>query len=561
MESSTPAKQSYDRSLQSFVLSTTTVAQVILIIFFALVTLMSWQVDGRTWLTYFLVPLGLLGLIYNFFIWQRLEAKYPFESTYIALGFVGVEIILAVGFSGGLNSPLFPAIPLLVLLSCILGIKAFYYSTIATIISYLVLFGLSILTERTVRSFYPHPAELLLTLLSISFGWLIARSIDHYVQTAHMASAITNQLDSTQLSEKLMLAAIADPVVGVNKKMEIILFNSAAEDLSSWDSTSANGVELQTVFQLKDTNENAMNKANNPFLKVFLQKEQITTDEFYLQSKDNSKRAFSISVAPTFDMDNNINGAIAVFHDISDQKGLQRERNEFVSTASHEMRTPVAAIEGYLSMAINPNLATVDDRAKNFLEKAHQSAIHLGKLFQDLLSVTKIEDQRLKDQRQVFNMTDLVTQVATEMDVVAKKKGLNFFSHIGSERAGTELVVAPLFEVNADPERVREVITNLIDNAIKYTPKGNIDLTLTGDRNDVKVSVRDTGMGIPLEEQKHMFEKFYRVNNSMTREIGGTGLGLYIARSLIELYGGRIWVESVPGEGSTFNFSLPLVKS
>nr|MBA3679142.1 PAS domain-containing protein [Candidatus Saccharibacteria bacterium] len=404
-------------------------------------------------------------------------------------------------------------------------------------------------------------AELLLTLLSISFGWLIARSIDHYVQTAHMASAITNQLDSTQLSEKLMLSAIADPVVGINKKMEIILFNSAAEELSSWDSTAASGVELQTVFQLKDNNENAMNKANNPFLKVFSQKDQITTDEFHLQSKDNTKRAFSISVAPTFDMDNNINGAIAVFHDISDQKGLQRERNEFVSTASHEMRTPVAAIEGYLSMAINPNLATVDDRAKNFLEKAHQSAIHLGKLFQDLLSVTKIEDQRLKDQRQVFNMTDLVTQVATEMDVVAKKKGLTFFSHIGSEKSGAELVVAPLYQVNADPERVREVVTNLIDNAIKYTPKGNIDLTLTGDRNNVKVSVRDTGMGIPLEEQKHMFEKFYRVNNSMTREIGGTGLGLYIARSLIELYGGRIWVESVSGEGSTFNFSLPLVKS
>lgn len=558
MESSTPAKQSYDRSLQSFVLSATTIAEILLIIFFALVTLMSWNISGRMWMTYLLVPLGLLGLIYNFFIWQKLEAKYPFESTYIALGFVGIEIILGTALSGGLNSPLFPAIPFVILLSCILGIRAFYISAGAGLIAYGALWVMSIIQTRTFAIF---PAELLYTLLAIAFGWLIAKSIDHYVQTAHMASTITNQLDSTQLSEKLMLAAIADPVIGVNKKMEIVLFNSAAEDITGWDSASASGVELQNVIKLKDANENDMNKASNPFLKVFSESDQITTDSFHIQTKENTRQSFSIAVAPTFDVDNKINGAIAVFHDISEQKGLQRERNEFVSTASHEMRTPVAAIEGYLSMAINPNLATVDDRAKNFLDKAHQSAIHLGKLFQDLLSVTKIEDQRLKDQRQVFNMTDLVTQVGTEMDVVAKKKGLSFFTHIGGERSGTELVVAPLYEVNADPERIREVLTNLIDNAVKYTPKGNVDVTVTSDKNNVKVAIRDTGLGIPLEEQKHMFEKFYRVNNSKTREIGGTGLGLYIARSLIELYGGRIGVESTPGQGSTFYFTLPLVKS
>ena len=160
-------------------------------------------------------------------------------------------------------------------------------------------------------------------------------------------------------------------------------------------------------------------------------------------------------------------------------------------------------------------------------------------------------------------MTDLVSQVASEMEIAAKKKGLSFYSHIGSEGAGsgTELVVAPQFKVNADPDRVREIITNLVSNSIKYTQNGSVDLTLTGDRNNVKVSVRDTGIGIPAEEQKHMFEKFYRVNNSMTREVGGTGLGLYIARTLVELYGGRIWVDSAPGKGSTFTFTLPLVKS
>jgi signal transduction histidine kinase len=267
-----------------------------------------------------------------------------------------------------------------------------------------------------------------------------------------------------------------------------------------------------------------------------------------------------MSIAPTVDVNNEISGAIAVLHDISEQKAVQRERNEFVSTASHEMRTPVAAIEGYISMANNANLATIDERARNYLGKAHQSALHLGKLFQDLLSVTKIEDQRLNDTRQVFNLSDLVTQVANEMEMVARKKNLQLFTHIGGSSNRNETVVAPVYNVRADAERIREVLTNLVDNAIKYTQTGSVDIDVGGNRNEVTVKVRDTGMGINPEDQKHMFEKFYRVNNSMTREIGGTGLGLYIARSLIELYGGQIKVESKPGAGSTFMFTLPLVK-
>jgi signal transduction histidine kinase len=252
-----------------------------------------------------------------------------------------------------------------------------------------------------------------------------------------------------------------------------------------------------------------------------------------------------------------VSGAIAIFHDISEQKALQRERNEFVSTASHEMRTPVAAIEGYLAMATNPNLATVDERAKGFLTKAHDSALHLGKLFQDLLSVTKIEDKRLQEKRSVFNLSDLVLQISSEMEMVAKKKGLKLFTHIGGAGMNNQMVVAPTYPVKADSERLREVITNLIDNAIKYTNQGSIDVSLDGNKSQVTVKVHDTGMGIPAEEQKHLFEKFYRVNNSATREQGGTGLGLYIARSLIEMYGGKIWVESEVGKGSTFAFTIP----
>jgi two-component system sensor histidine kinase VicK len=122
-------------------------------------------------------------------------------------------------------------------------------------------------------------------------------------------------------------------------------------------------------------------------------------------------------------------------------------------------------------------------------------------------------------------------------------------------------VIKPLYYVYADTHRIQEVLTNLINNAIKYTPEGGVTVTLTGDANVVQVQVADTGPGIPSEDLPHLFQKFYRVDNSMTRTIGGTGLGLFICRKIIELYNGRIWIESQLGKGSIFFINLPRLSS
>jgi signal transduction histidine kinase len=146
------------------------------------------------------------------------------------------------------------------------------------------------------------------------------------------------------------------------------------------------------------------------------------------------------------------------------------------------------------------------------------------------------------------------------MEPIASKKNLSLKTHIGGAGIKNELVVAPTFMVSADPLRLNEIVTNLVDNAIKYTQAGGVDINITGDKSSVSVEITDTGMGITPQEQKHLFEKFYRVDNTMTREQSGTGLGLYIARNLVELYGGKIWVSSKLGKGSTFGFRLPIVR-
>ena len=155
---------------------------------------------------------------------------------------------------------------------------------------------------------------------------------------------------------------------------------------------------------------------------------------------------------------------------------------------------------------------------------------------------------------------DRVLKVAAEMKVLAQQKRIQVFTHISGADIKSEKVIAPTYLVNADESRIAEVLTNLIDNAIKYTDEGNVDVEIEADQNFVTIKVHDTGIGISEQDQKHLFEKFYRVDSELTREKGGTGLGLYIARNLVEMYGGSIWVESSPQKGSTFAFKLPLAK-
>jgi signal transduction histidine kinase len=284
-----------------------------------------------------------------------------------------------------------------------------------------------------------------------------------------------------------------------------------------------------------------------------------------ISSKSNMTIATSFSVSPIL-ANASVTGLVAVFRDVSEERQEESQRAEFISTASHEMRTPVAAIEGYLSLSLNDKVATIDSRAKDYLEKAHASTKHLGELFQDLLTSAKAEDGRLTNHPEVVEMGSFMEQLTSDLHFSAQKKGLAIDFMIGNNSVidasspvhlGGDRVVRPLYYTQVDPDRVREVITNLFDNACKYTDAGKISLGLTGNDSVVQLYVRDTGHGIPPEDISHLFQKFYRVDNSATRTIGGTGLGLFICRKIIELYHGRIWVESTLGQGSTFYINLP----
>lgn len=272
-------------------------------------------------------------------------------------------------------------------------------------------------------------------------------------------------------------------------------------------------------------------------------------------------------MSPVIDNLNKVSAAVIGFRNISVERAEEQQRADFISTASHEMRTPVAAIEGYLSLALNAKVATIDSRASSYLQKAYTSTQHLGKLFQDLLTSAKAEDGRLSSHPIVVEMGSFLEQLAGDLKFSAEKKNLFSEFVIGSSKnidaslnnLSEEHKVKPLYYVLVDPDRMTEVITNLFDNAVKYTDEGKISIGLTGDNDIVQCYVRDTGTGIPKEDIPHLFQKFYRVDNSSTRTIGGTGLGLFISKKIVELYQGRIWVESELGKGTTFLINLPRI--
>ena len=246
------------------------------------------------------------------------------------------------------------------------------------------------------------------------------------------------------------------------------------------------------------------------------------------------------------------------------EKAEERQKAEFISTASHEMRTPVASIEGYLGLTLNPATATIDQRARDFITKAHRSAEHLGRLFQDLLDVSKADDGRLQSNPEAIDLIPFVSDIVEGLRHKAEDKKLQLIfkprpGTPGGEHSATftSRTLSPAFYIYVDPDQLREVLDNLVENAIKYTPSGRVTVDVTGGSGRVTIAIADTGIGIPVEDQSHLFQKFYRVDNSDTREIGGTGLGLYLSRRLTEVMGGRLWVESAYRQGSTFFLELP----
>ena len=363
--------------------------------------------------------------------------------------------------------------------------------------------------------------------------------------------------ESAEILANLVLNTIDSGVIIVLPTGVIEYINPAAVSLLGGQmAQNFLGAKLEDILKLENGQGVAIPAQNNLVFYAVNNGQNYTTREYFLVNLQGQKKPVAFKVITAHSPKNE---RIVTFYDITSELEAESEQAEFISTASHEMRTPVASIEGYLGLALNPKTATIDERAKKYLEEAKKSSQHLGKLFRDLLDVTKLDDKRIKAHLTPIEVTSTVRSIAEGQIPKMSEKDIHFtFGSSSSANMNGGRVINQEVFAAVDVDFLREIINNLIENAIKYTNNGGgIWVNVRGDGDRVLINVTDTGIGISPEDSKHVFQKFYRADNSETRTIGGTGLGLYIVKERVEAMSGSTWVESTFGEGSTFYVAFP----
>jgi len=286
---------------------------------------------------------------------------------------------------------------------------------------------------------------------------------------------------------------------------------------------------------------------------VYLHNERVLTEcgidgtrELSLDGPES--RVIRIQANPVIDKNGEYAGCVTSLRDVTAEREIMQMKNEFVSTVSHELRTPLTSIKGYVDLILDGDAGEINDIQKEFLTIVKSNSDRLVALINDMLDISRIESGRV-----VLNIEPLSIQ-----DLIADIVG-TFMTIIDQSDIDLSLEIEKDLEAAAgDRNRAGQVLTNLVSNAIKYSPNGGkVTIRAWSTENEIMVSVTDTGIGISLKDQEQLFNKFYRVDSSYTQEIGGTGLGLSICKSIIELHGGRIWIDSILDEGSSFGFSLP----
>ena len=334
---------------------------------------------------------------------------------------------------------------------------------------------------------------------------------------------------------EVVLSSVIEGIAAIDREGKIMLYNYAFEKIINFPRNKALG-----KFHWEIIRNNQLNK----LLKETLQEGQTLTREIILFLP--SEKIFKASSAPLGGK-SNIWGAVVVLNDITEIKRLERMRVEFVANVSHELRTPLTSIQGFIE-TLKDGAINDPEKAQHFLKIIEDQSNRLNNLIEDLLHLSKIESQEILMNFQSVNLKELIDQVILE-----------FKEKIEDRKHHIKVNIYPhLSRLKVDPEQIKTVMRNLLDNAIKYTPdKGEISISALEREKDIYIEIADNGMGISAEHLPRIFERFYRVNKDRSRKLGGTGLGLAIVKHIIQAHQGTIGVESKPGKGSKFFFTLP----
>ncbi len=341
----------------------------------------------------------------------------------------------------------------------------------------------------------------------------------------------------------------------LDKDFKIIHMNSACEAILGMSLEQVKNQSYSRVFDCH-TKKGLHYPEFSPLEKILITKEPIAYDEHLHTNSSGEEVWVGISASPILNINEEIEEIILVMRDISAIKEIEKAKSEFVSIASHELRTPLTVVNGYLSLLLSGDLGDFTDKTSRqnlrsvLLKSAHETE-RLTRLVSDLLDVSRIEEKRMSLDRKVLNIEELINEVTDEVKNLAAAKEIQIVSNCKSGQK-THLV-------NCDRAKIFQALLNLIDNSIKYTQDGGrIQIFDWVEDTKLFISVQDNGIGIPKNLQSVIFEKFQQAPGSYLKENSGTGLGLFIVKSLVELHGGDLELESDVGKGTKFTLTLPL---
>jgi signal transduction histidine kinase len=352
-----------------------------------------------------------------------------------------------------------------------------------------------------------------------------------------------------------VLAGIGDGVVVAGTDLSLILMNPVARDILGLEAEPPGGVPLppylsapafaDLLAQTLATGEEQIKELDLP---VPVGPRPARLRE---RAPAGELRTYGALASPVLDASGEVSGVVAVLRDITAQKEVERMKSNFLSVVSHELRTPLHSIKGFVEIILMGKTGPVTEIQEDFLKTVRTQTTVLHRMIDDLLEFSRMEAGRIKLNLEEVSVSAIALGVATKLAPLAEEGGLTLYMDFPDD----------LPPIDGDRVRLDQVLTNLVENAIKFTPQhGEITIGARRTGETMLLTVHDTGIGIPPEEQEKVFDRFYQVDRGEKRAYRGTGLGLAISRHIVERHNGKIWVESdgVAGHGSSFHVELPL---
>ena len=338
-----------------------------------------------------------------------------------------------------------------------------------------------------------------------------------------------------------VLRHMSDGVIATDRRGRIVIMNTAALDILNLKSEKVIGIPLLSILPLDE--------------KVTFRELLETQQERLIHLEEDGEDSIVQCEFSVIQRESGfISGLVCVLTDVTEQQKIDRERRNFVSNVSHELRTPLTSIKSYTEALVDGAWEN-KEIAPGFLKVIETETDRMMRMITDLLNLSRMDQNRLGLEKEFINMNELVVHIVNRFEMVLQSEPYREKNY----RILTDITQRDLW-VELDQDKITQVLDNIINNAIKYSPDGGrIIVRLMETHTDIIVSVSDEGLGIARKDIPHLFDRFYRVDKARSRAMGGSGLGLAIAQEVIQLHGGKIWVNSIENKGSTFFVSLPYI--